>query len=343
MQLPENTMLLMQTKTQKLNHCLAPAVSLRHPARTWVFACICLFAAVTNSAASLASLLPPLQLTAVTAQVYVAVGDTGPPTYENTGHNNNLSVIITDTGVVVVNGGDNYQLAARLHQAIKLLTPLPVVWVINENGQGHAFLGNSYWRDQGVKIIAHKLAADEISSHGEQTLQRMISRNRDKSAGTYVAEPDIIFEQRYMLEVGTTTIELISFGEAHSPGDISVWLAEQQVLIAGDIAFHQRLLAIFPDTNVSAWIDSFDRMAALEPEIVIPGHGEPTDIATLRKYTQGYLQFLTREVQAILDADGGLQQAYAIDQSAYAHLHTFDELAAKNAGRLFQTMEMEAF
>jgi hypothetical protein len=37
------------------------------------------------------------------------------------------------------------------------------------------------------------------------------------------------------------------------------------------------------------------------------------------------------------------ERLLAIDQSAYAHLNTFEELAVKNAGRLFQTMEMEAF
>ena len=75
----------------------------------------------------------------------------------------------------------------------------------------------------------------------------------------------------------------------------------------------------------------------------IPGHGAPTDIAPLRRYTRDYLQFLTDEVQRILDEDGTLDDAYKIDQSAYSHLDTFEELAGKNAGRLFQTMEMEAF
>ena len=77
--------------------------------------------------------------------------------------------------------------------------------------------------------------------------------------------------------------------------------------------------------------------------LLVPGHGGPTDIETVRTYTQGYLQYLTARVQEILDAGGGLAQAYEIDQSDYAHLNTFEELAVKNAGRLFQTLEMESF
>ena len=37
--------------------------------------------------------------------VFSATGATAPPTYENSGHNNNLSFIITGEGVVVINGG----------------------------------------------------------------------------------------------------------------------------------------------------------------------------------------------------------------------------------------------
>lgn len=81
-----------------------------------------------------------LALTKVTGTVYSAIGEAGPPTYENGGHNNNLSVVLTEAGVVVFNGGDSYQLAHRLHLAIKALTDLPVLWVVNENGQGHSFL-----------------------------------------------------------------------------------------------------------------------------------------------------------------------------------------------------------
>jgi hypothetical protein len=47
------------------------------------------------------------------------------------------------------------------------------------------------------------------------------------------------------------------------------------------------------------------------------------------------------EVAKVLDDDGSLQDVYAIDQSAYAHLDTFDELARLNAGRIYRAMEFE--
>ncbi len=285
----------------------------------------------------------PITLTKVADKVYSAIGETQPPTYENGGHNNNLTFVIGSEGVLVVNGGDSYLLAKAFHQAIKTKTQLPVLWVVNENGQGHAFLGNSYWSQQGVGIIAHKDAAHEIEQHGRAVLNRMLARNKDKGEGTFVAPPTETFAELKRISLGDIEVELISFGAAHSPGDISVWLPKQSLLIVGDMAFHQRLLGVFPDTNTADWIASFEKMAALKPNVVIPGHGEPTTLSEITTWTLDYLKFLRAEVAIILEDDGELDEAYKIDQSAYSKLDVFDELAAKNAGRIYQEMEAEFF
>lgn len=47
--------------------------------------------------------------------VYSAIGATASGTYANSGHNNNLSFIVTKDGVLVFNAGDNYLLAQALH------------------------------------------------------------------------------------------------------------------------------------------------------------------------------------------------------------------------------------
>ena len=285
----------------------------------------------------------PITLTKVAENVYSAIGETQPPTYKNGGHNNNLTFVIGSEGVLVVNGGDSYLLAKAFHQAIKTKTQLPVLWVVNENGQGHAFLGNSYWSQQGVGIVAHKDAAHEIEQHGRAVLARMLARNKDKGEGTFVAPPTETFTDLKYISLGDVDVEVISFGAAHSPGDISVWLPKQSILIVGDMAFHQRLLGVFPDTNTAGWIASFERMAALKPAVVIPGHGEPTTLAEITIWTLDYLKFLRAEVAKILEDDGDLDEAYKIDQSTYSQLDVFDELAAKNAGRIYQEMEAEFF
>jgi len=103
--------------------------------------------------------------------VWSAIGATAPGTYENSGHNNNLSFVITDDGVLVVNAGDNYLLAQSLHEEIKKRTKQPVKYVVLENSQGHAMLGSKYWKEQSVPIIAHRDTAKQMEKTGYEVLQ----------------------------------------------------------------------------------------------------------------------------------------------------------------------------
>ena len=285
----------------------------------------------------------PLSLTRVSDVVWVAVGETAAPSYQNAGHNNNLSIILGDAEVMVVNGGDNAWLAERLHAAIRRLTDKPVTWVINENGQGHAFLGNSYWRDQGARLFAHQDALADIQSRGEFVLDAMRKRNKEKASGTAIALPEAIAEDRWIVPIGGVEVQVLRFGPAHSPGDVSVWLPGEGILIAGDIAFHERIPGVFPETDVQEWLASYDRMRRLPIRLIVPGHGHPTIENDTKETTYNYLKYLWEASMAILDEGGGLSEAYEIDQSAFAHLDTFDELAVKNAGRVFQQVEMIFF
>lgn len=278
----------------------------------------------------------------VIPHIWSAIGATAPPTYENAGHNNNLSFIVTGDGVIVINGGAAYILAEALHAEIKAITDQPVKLVINENGQGHAMLGNSYWAELGVPILAHVDAAHEIEQNGHRILEGMRGYNRDKAAGTFVAPPTETFEDKRVIEMGDFRIEVLHLGPAHGPGDTQVWLPEQSLVIAGDMAFHERMPPIFEDTIALDWIETWN--AGFEPlgaTYVIPGHGHPTNMAQVRRYTHDYLVHLRAVVGAHIEAGGDLAEAYYVDQSAFAHLDTFEELATRNAGRVYEQMEFE--
>lgn len=274
--------------------------------------------------------------------VFSAIGATAPPTYENSGHNNNLSFIVTGEGVVVVNGGAAYGLAKALHDEIKAVTDQEVKLVFNENGQGHAVLGNNYWTDLGVPVVAHVDAAEVVEATGGTLLDVMQGYNRDKAEGTVVQVPTETFEDEYIVEMGDFRIEARYLGTAHSPGDIIVWLPKQSLVISGDMAFHERMLPIFQDTYTAEWIETWENeFEPLDATYVIPGHGHPTNMDQVRRYTRDYLVYLREKIGAHLDAGGGLAEAYYVDQSPYANLDTFDELATKNAGRVFEQMEFE--
>ncbi|MDF1730745.1 MAG: MBL fold metallo-hydrolase [Minwuia sp.] len=281
---------------------------------------------------------PPVE---VVPHVWSAIGATAPPTYENAGHNNNLSFIVTGDGVVVVNGSGSYLLAKALHDEIRRITDQPVKLVIDENGQGHAMLGNCYWAEQGVPILAHEDAAAEFEEYGAQIIDGARTRLKERAEGTCLRGPDETFSDRKVIEMGDFTIEVLYLGPAHSPGDTQVWLPKQKLVIAGDMAFHERLLPIFDHTDTAGWVETWPLFEALGATYVIPGHGHPTNYAQVRRYTHDYLVYLRGKIGEVIDAGKGLEDSYYVDQSPYAHLHTYDQLATRNAGRVFEAMEFE--
>ena len=82
--------------------------------------------------------------------------------------------------------------------------------------------------------------------------------NRDKAEGTFVAPPTETFEDQKIIEMGDFRIEVLYLGPSHSPGDTQVWLPEQSLVIAGDMAFHERLLPIFDDTLTADWVETWE-------------------------------------------------------------------------------------
>ncbi len=278
----------------------------------------------------------------VIPHVFSAIGATAPPSYENAGHNNNLSFIVTEDGVIVINGGASSKLAEALHSEIRAVTDQPVKLVINENGQGHAMLGNGYWAALGVPILAHEEAAAEFADTAPQGLASLKAYARENAEGTVIVEPTETFTDKKVIEMGGVTVEVLHLGPAHSPGDTQVWLPQWGMMIAGDIAFHERMPPIFADTCTSCWIETWEtKLMPMAPTYVIPGHGHPTNLAQVTRYTRDYLADLRAKIGAHLEQGGDLAGAYYVDQSAWKHLDTYEELATKNAGVVFAEMEFE--
>lgn len=275
----------------------------------------------------------------VIEDVYTAIGATQPGTYENTGHNNNLSFIVADDAVVVFNGGGSYLLAQALHREIKNITDLPVKYVVYENAQGHAVLGGSYWKEQGATIVGHELTPEVIEHTREQFLERAQNVLKDKFFNSRIVMPDITFKESLKLDVKGKNIVLNHFGHAHSPDDIQLIMPDDNLLISGDFAFNERMLPFLDHTDPYKWLENWEKLETLNPKVIIPGHGDVTDMATVRSYTKDYLEYMVEQVSAVIDAGGTIVDAYKIDQSAYIDWKTFRELSQRNSAQLFRILE----
>ena len=118
--------------------------------------------------------------------------------------------------------------------------------------------------------------------------------------GITLTVPTETFEGRLDLKVGDTAVELIEVGPAHTRGDVIVHVPSAGAVFTGDILFIEGT-PIMWEGPVANWIDACEKIAALEPEVIVPGHGPLTDVAGALA-VRDYLIYVRDEARKRFDA-----------------------------------------
>jgi glyoxylase-like metal-dependent hydrolase (beta-lactamase superfamily II) len=283
-----------------------------------------------------------LQLKQIDKNIYAIIGPLGNRDANNLGNNATFGFVITTEGVVLIDPGGTYKGAAEIHQLIKSVTDKPITVVINTGGQDHRWLGNGYFKQQGAKIIASTKAVDDQKARRQD--QFFMLGNLVGDAGLEQTEAvfaDETFEDSLKFALGNTRFELHHAAQAHTPGDSFVWLPEQGVVFSGDIVYVQRMLSIGSASNSKGWVTSFEAMAALQPQVVVPGHGHVTTLQEAKAHSYDYLVFLRKTVADFMGAGGGIEDIGKLDQSRFSFLLNYENLKGRNAQRVYEELEWE--
>jgi glyoxylase-like metal-dependent hydrolase (beta-lactamase superfamily II) len=233
----------------------------------------------------------------VTDNVYALVGEIGPRTQENLGLNNTVGFIITSDGVVLVGSGPSEEGAKLIEASIKKVTDKPIKLVMNIASQDHHWMGNTYFLSQKIPVMALNSTVETQKENLDGHIARLegaLKITLDK--GTFKHATNIIKSDRKAFNVGETDFEICYLGDAHFPGDAVLWLPKQKLIFTADMVYHDRMLGIQPYSKAKPWLATFNKMARLKPEFVIPGHGYAGSLAKAKKDTGDYLEWLVSEV-----------------------------------------------
>jgi glyoxylase-like metal-dependent hydrolase (beta-lactamase superfamily II) len=283
-----------------------------------------------------------LELVKVAKNVYAIVGPLTNRTPENLGNNATFGVVVTKQGVVLIDAGGSYLGAQKIHQKIKTITDKPIRYLINTGGQDHRWFGNSYFSAQGAQIISSKDARADHQKRYSNEIGYMTSLiGDDKFKGTKEKYADILFDSHYEFTLGGVKFEIKHVGQAHTPGDSFVWLADRSVMFTGDIVYVERMLGVGEQSNSKSWVKVFEAMADYKPKHVVPGHGHPVSLAVAKKDTYQYLLALRKKVGAFMEQGGDASDIHQVDLSEFSYLNNYETLSGSNALKVYTELEWE--
>jgi glyoxylase-like metal-dependent hydrolase (beta-lactamase superfamily II) len=207
----------------------------------------------------------------------------------------------------------------------------PAARVVNTHHNGDHCWGNQLFPD--AEILGHRLCADAMGKESPAAMQAL--RNATDSADPAVAAlartlaaewdftdvelrpPTTLVDERATLELDGAPVELLYVGPAHTQGDLAVWLPEPRILFTGDILF-RLCTPIGWEGTFAKWIEALERLEALGPDVVVPGHGPVCGAEGLRAQ-RAYLAYVRDEARRFFEAGvPAVEAARRIDLGPYA-------------------------
>ncbi len=302
--------------------------------------CVCLPAAAAN----LVDVDVPMKAVKLGDHSYFVEGLPGAASSENQGFMSNAGFVVTREGVVVFDTLASPPLADKLLKLIRTITPQPVRRVIVSHCHADHFYGLQTFKALGAEIWAHRAA--EGCTRSEAATERLAQR-RDVlfpwvNETTRLLEADVFLEGDTDFEMGGLHFALRHVGPAHSAEDLAMLVQEDGVLYAGDLVFLGRVPYV-GDADSRGWIAALDKLIALQPRVLVPGHGAPsrTPRADL-VFTRDYLLFVREQMGRAARDLVPFDDAYAAtDWSAWRNLPAFEEANRANAYNQYLRLEHE--
>lgn len=189
----------------------------------------------------------------------------------NPGAPGNLTALITDEGVVLVDAKDP-QDYDNVVAAVKTISNQPIRYVINTHHHGDHTGSNSRLQGAGAVIVA-----------SENARQNMIESR-------FPGQPSITFEQRANVMLGGKKVELYYFGRGHTNGDVVAYFPADRTLATGDLYVTGvgQLIDYAAGGSAKEWTRTLDGVLGLDFDVAIPGHGvvaKKEDVRKFREFT----------------------------------------------------------
>lgn len=250
-------------------------------------------------------------------------------------------------------------LAPGIVDQIRAITDKPIKYLLNTHHHMDHTGGNSYFLKFAL-ILAHDNVRKRVLAFPSEVLSTFPAELEEaKKAGKVddakfietelewakkvkveeIGAPFLTFDSEFRIYLGDETIQIWHTPPAHTDGDSVVYFEKAKVLHMADLFFNKVIPFVDQEAGGSAtgYLAAIDKVIARVPPdvIIIPGHGEVSDLSGLKRFRQ-YMQDLVTLAQQAKDAgkskEDFLKEA---DLPAYHDWTAYDRRFKQNAGAAY--------
>jgi glyoxylase-like metal-dependent hydrolase (beta-lactamase superfamily II) len=202
----------------------------------------------------------------------------------------NIGVIVGEEAVLVVDAGMGPANGSRVLSAAKEKAEgKPLLLTVTHFHPEHGF-GAQVFRDE-ARIVYNRDQRQELQDKGAGYVELFKTFGpavAEALEGVELVDPHDVYDgDTEELDLGGRTVQLHTWGVAHTRSDQIAWLPDERILFTGDLV-EERIFPIYPyfppddaDVDGSRWIDVLRRLEELDPAVVVPGHGAVGDSSVI--------------------------------------------------------------
>lgn len=209
----------------------------------------------------------------------------------------NVTIIETQEGVVLIDTGQTPKDSRIIMAALQKVTSQPVRFIIHTEPHQDHTVGNFVFSPPGI-VIAHAGATASMkNADNPANIEKRMAVSpemRDAYKGYRLVTPNIEYRDKMTVNVGERTLELYYLKNVHSEADTAIWLPKERVVFTAASVTVKRFGNHRPFVSIPDTLSAIKMMKALNPEVVIPGHGAPGTAKILDDMEQYYNLLLER-------------------------------------------------
>lgn len=214
--------------------------------------------------------------------------------------------VVTSAGVLVADGQGNLAETQRMIAEIGKVTKQPITHLVIGSDHGDHTAGNAAFSPT-VKVFAHPVSKAVL----------------EKGASGTAAQPITAVEQKLALKLGSTEVQMLFLGRAHTGGDLSVYLPKEKILFMSE-AYLNRIFPAMRSAYPSEWVAAIEKAQAMDVTTYVPGHGFVETPAILKEELEMARKAL---LQVIAEAKrlhaAGVPVEDAVKQAQFGDLETW--------------------